>query len=111
MRFIGINVYGRDAHKQGALPIVADAREALRALHSAARDAGIRPNPSYQREIAAARQGWQRKVQEELVPDVGVAELLAHAGQGIAFVPGYTMNFKLTTFDDLELAQRIAAQD
>src|SRR5947209_12685207 len=43
VRFIGINVYGRDAHKQGALPIVADARETLRALLSAGRDAGIRP--------------------------------------------------------------------
>ncbi len=53
----------------------------------------------------------ERIAPEGLVPDVSVAELLAHAGQGVAFVPGYTMNFKLTTFDDLELAQRIAAQD
>ena len=32
VKFIGINVVGHDAYKQGALPIVADAREALRAL-------------------------------------------------------------------------------
>ncbi len=32
VRFININVCSHDAHKQGALPITADAREALRAL-------------------------------------------------------------------------------
>jgi 3D-(3,5/4)-trihydroxycyclohexane-1,2-dione acylhydrolase (decyclizing) len=79
VKFIGINIYGRDAHKQGALPIVADAREALRSLLSAARDASIRPDPAYQREIAAAREGWQRKIKEELAPDVpGEAMSEAH---------------------------------
>jgi 3D-(3,5/4)-trihydroxycyclohexane-1,2-dione acylhydrolase (decyclizing) len=70
VKFIGINVYGRDATKEGALPLVADAREALRALLEAARDAGLRPDPSYRQEIAAAQERWQRQIREELVPDV-----------------------------------------
>jgi 2-C-methyl-D-erythritol 4-phosphate cytidylyltransferase len=45
-----------------------------------------------------------------LVPDLGALDILALAGQSVAFVPGNTMNFKLTTPDDLELAQRLMAQ-
>ena len=54
VKFIGINVAGRDAYKQGALPIVADAREALRALAKACAEAGIEPDAAYVEEIAAA---------------------------------------------------------
>jgi 3D-(3,5/4)-trihydroxycyclohexane-1,2-dione acylhydrolase (decyclizing) len=79
VKFIGINISGRDAYKQGALAITADAREALRALLSVARDAGLRPEPSYRQEIAAARERWQRQIQEELVPEVpGEAMSQAH---------------------------------
>jgi 3D-(3,5/4)-trihydroxycyclohexane-1,2-dione acylhydrolase (decyclizing) len=79
VKFIGINVSGRDAYKEGALPIVADAREALRAVLQAAREARLQPDPAYRQEIAAARQGWQRKVEEELVPQVpGEAMSQAH---------------------------------
>jgi 3D-(3,5/4)-trihydroxycyclohexane-1,2-dione acylhydrolase (decyclizing) len=70
VKFIGINVAGRDAYKQGALPIVADAREALRALLAAARDAGIKPDPAYRQEIATAKERWQRRIDEELRPSV-----------------------------------------
>jgi 3D-(3,5/4)-trihydroxycyclohexane-1,2-dione acylhydrolase (decyclizing) len=70
VKFIGINVYGRDATKEGALPVIADAREALRALLEAAREAGLRPDPAYRREIAAAQEKWQRVIRDELCPDV-----------------------------------------
>ncbi len=40
VRFVNINVCSRDAYKQGALPITADAREALRALHEGAKARG-----------------------------------------------------------------------
>src|SRR6185437_5947268 len=43
IKFISINVSGHDAYKQGALPIVADAREALRALTRAAQVASLTP--------------------------------------------------------------------
>jgi 3D-(3,5/4)-trihydroxycyclohexane-1,2-dione acylhydrolase (decyclizing) len=66
VRFIGVNVCGRDAIKQGALPITADAREALRALHQAAQAAGIRPRTKYLEEVAAARKAWDERVQREV---------------------------------------------
>lgn len=66
VRFIHINMCGYDAYKLGALPIVADAREALRAFTIAASEAGIRPNPAYLQEIAAAKEKWERQIKEEI---------------------------------------------
>jgi 3D-(3,5/4)-trihydroxycyclohexane-1,2-dione acylhydrolase (decyclizing) len=66
VRFIAINVNARDAAKQGALPIVADAREALRALMQAAGAAGVRPNPGHVEEIAVARQEWHDRLAAEV---------------------------------------------
>jgi 3D-(3,5/4)-trihydroxycyclohexane-1,2-dione acylhydrolase (decyclizing) len=65
VRFVSVNVCGRDAYKQGALPIVADAREALRALHQACTVRGIRPRNAYLDEIAQAKRHWQEKLQAE----------------------------------------------
>ena len=45
--FVGVNVCGHDAFKQGALPILADAREALKAMHRKARAAGVKPRPQW----------------------------------------------------------------
>jgi 3D-(3,5/4)-trihydroxycyclohexane-1,2-dione acylhydrolase (decyclizing) len=56
VRFVAINVWGRDAAKDGALPIVADAREALRALTEAA--AGIATSESYRAGVTRARDEW-----------------------------------------------------
>jgi 3D-(3,5/4)-trihydroxycyclohexane-1,2-dione acylhydrolase (decyclizing) len=60
VRFAAINVVDRDAHKQGAVGIVADAREALRALGAAlaGRDAGVAE--SYRREIVEGRERWEQ---------------------------------------------------
>jgi 3D-(3,5/4)-trihydroxycyclohexane-1,2-dione acylhydrolase (decyclizing) len=66
VRFISINVCGHDACKQGALPILADARLALLALGEGARAAGVRPRPAYQDEVAAARRAWDEKMQREV---------------------------------------------
>jgi 3D-(3,5/4)-trihydroxycyclohexane-1,2-dione acylhydrolase (decyclizing) len=79
VRFISINVWARDAYKQGALPIVADAREGMRALLQVAGDAGLRPNAGYLREVAAAQEAWQRQIKTDLVPEVpGEAMSQAH---------------------------------
>jgi 3D-(3,5/4)-trihydroxycyclohexane-1,2-dione acylhydrolase (decyclizing) len=79
VKFIGINVSGRDGYKEGALPVIADAREALRSLLQAAREARLQPDTAYRQEIAAAQDGWQRKVKEELLPQVrGEAMSQAH---------------------------------
>jgi 3D-(3,5/4)-trihydroxycyclohexane-1,2-dione acylhydrolase (decyclizing) len=56
VRFIGINVWGRDAYKDGALPIVADAREALAALAEAS--AGIETSEEYRADVRSVRDEW-----------------------------------------------------
>jgi 3D-(3,5/4)-trihydroxycyclohexane-1,2-dione acylhydrolase (decyclizing) len=62
VRFISINVCGHDAYKQGALPIVADAREALRALTAAGQSAGIKPGRRYLQEVAETNNEWQKQL-------------------------------------------------
>ncbi len=99
VRFVGINVCGHDAFKQGALPILADAREALVALTLAARDAGIRPNQAYTQEVVAACSQWQDQVKREVyqhVPGeamsqgelIGVLNNAAQAGDTIVAAAG-----------------------
>jgi 3D-(3,5/4)-trihydroxycyclohexane-1,2-dione acylhydrolase (decyclizing) len=66
VRFININVCSRDAYKQGALAITADAREGLLALNQAAKTAGIPPRPNYLDEVAAARRAWDEKMEREV---------------------------------------------
>lgn len=74
VRFISINVCSRDAYKQGALPITADAREALRALSMAAAKAGIKPRAPYLQEVSNAKNEWQKLVREEVYrPTAGEA--------------------------------------
>lgn len=56
VRFIAVNVCDRDARKEGALPIVADAREALRALAAEAAPAPDREE--YPAEVSRLRDEW-----------------------------------------------------
>jgi 3D-(3,5/4)-trihydroxycyclohexane-1,2-dione acylhydrolase (decyclizing) len=56
VRFAGINVWGRDAVKDGALPVVADARAALEALAEAA--AGVETAGAYREDVRRAREEW-----------------------------------------------------
>ena len=65
-KFVHINVTGHDAHKMGALPIIADAREALRALTKAATEAGIKPNHAYNQDVQQAKEDWRRMLKEEI---------------------------------------------
>ena len=64
--FISINVCSHDAHKQGALPVTADAREALRALLSEGEKAEIRPGAAYLQEIGLVQQEWEALLKEEV---------------------------------------------
>ena len=66
VRFININVCGRDAYKQGALPLLADAREALEALAGAAQEAGIETEPSYRREVVEICRDWEGVCRREV---------------------------------------------
>jgi 3D-(3,5/4)-trihydroxycyclohexane-1,2-dione acylhydrolase (decyclizing) len=65
VQFIGINVGGHDAFKNGAVPVLADAREALRALGRAAKAAGIKPRAAYVEEARKAQLKWQRTLKKE----------------------------------------------
>ncbi len=66
VRLIAINVNAHDAYKMGALPIVADAREALKALSKAAVKAEIAPRNSYLKEIADAKKAWDKVLKTEV---------------------------------------------
>ncbi len=65
VKFLSINVAGHDAYKLGALPILADAREALRALIKAGQEAGIKPSEAYLKEIAAVKDDWNQLLKEQ----------------------------------------------
>lgn len=66
VKFIGINVSSHDAYKQGALPIVGDARETLSALSKAAIDAGLKPHALYLKEVCAAKEEWEKQLKESV---------------------------------------------
>jgi 3D-(3,5/4)-trihydroxycyclohexane-1,2-dione acylhydrolase (decyclizing) len=66
VKFININVCAHDAYKQGALPIVADARETLLELLGAAIEAGVKPNATYSSEVAKAKAEWERQLREDV---------------------------------------------
>ena len=69
VRFVSINVTDRDAHKQGALPVVADAREALRALRDAATRVRIEANGDYRERVTRVKEEWlatRRQVAEQV---------------------------------------------
>ena len=61
VRFVSINVSAAHAHKLGALPIVADARDSLRALTDRAAAAGIKPNAGYVESLAVDRAEWRQQ--------------------------------------------------
>ncbi len=68
VKFISVNVCGHDAYKLGALPVVADAREALLALTHAAHEAGVTPRQAYVREAVGLRREWLDWLRTEVFP-------------------------------------------
>ena len=66
VKFVSINVGAHDAYKIGAMPILADAREALRALSAEATAAGIRPDPAYTEEVASRKRAWNELLGAEV---------------------------------------------
>jgi 3D-(3,5/4)-trihydroxycyclohexane-1,2-dione acylhydrolase (decyclizing) len=61
VRFVGVNVDGRDAAKLGALPVLADAHAALSALTSACSELGVKPSPSYQETVTERGARWREQ--------------------------------------------------
>lgn len=60
VRFLGINVVPFDAHKMGALAMVADAREALKALDETLGD--YCTPEEYRGEVAQLKAAWEKEV-------------------------------------------------
>jgi 3D-(3,5/4)-trihydroxycyclohexane-1,2-dione acylhydrolase (decyclizing) len=58
VRFVAVNASAFDAHKHGALPLVADARAALEDLARALEGYGVAPD--YERALAEARAEWEK---------------------------------------------------
>lgn len=66
VKFININVSSHDAYKEGALPIIADARKTLEALSKAAAKAGIAPRAPYLKAVSNVANQWAKRVREEV---------------------------------------------
>ncbi len=77
VRFVAVNVNSYDAHKHGALPLVADARAALEDLAEALE--GWRVPADHERRIAAARAVWERAWNEMTHPQRPPGGLLHQA--------------------------------
>jgi 3D-(3,5/4)-trihydroxycyclohexane-1,2-dione acylhydrolase (decyclizing) len=88
-RFIGINVGPRDAHKLRGTPVVADAREALRALDAALSAGGyVGTSPAYRDRAAGLKRDWDaivaglRTVNGE-PGDLGQAEVIGVVNEAV----------------------------
>jgi 3D-(3,5/4)-trihydroxycyclohexane-1,2-dione acylhydrolase (decyclizing) len=66
VKFLAINVSGRDARKMGAMSVLADAREALREVSSAARADGLSADDAYVAEVREVRNAWRKRLVDEV---------------------------------------------
>ena len=69
VRFVSVNVTARDAHKLGALPIVADAKLALAELLAAGRAAGLAPNDEWVSDARGRMSEWETTKRERVYVD------------------------------------------
>ena len=99
VQFVSINVSAAHAHKLGALPIAADARETLRKLTAAGKAAGIKPNAGYVESVAVDREAWRRQKRDSVYvqyPDermsqaqvIGVINAFMQAGDTLVCAAG-----------------------
>jgi 3D-(3,5/4)-trihydroxycyclohexane-1,2-dione acylhydrolase (decyclizing) len=71
VRFVGMNVVARDAYKLGALPLVADAKPALRGLAEGLAEAGWRAPEPWRERALRERERWERDLAADLEPREG----------------------------------------
>lgn len=68
VRFVAINVDSRDAHKQGALAVLGDAKVTLNLLHNTISRNPLRRDAAYMKEIESKKSEWRSVLQRSL-PD------------------------------------------
>ncbi len=61
VKFIGINVASRDTHKQGALPLMGDARATLNKLHDMLTEKGYSVSSGYKETIQSLKAAWNKE--------------------------------------------------
>jgi len=99
VRFLSINVAGHDAHKMGALAVLADAREALAALTDAGRAASLRGRSEHAERAASLRAQWRERLEHDFfaaAPDaaltqpqmLGIMNRLARDGDTVVAAAG-----------------------
>ena len=99
VQFVSVNVSAAHAHKLGALPIAADARETLRKLTAAGKAAGVKPNAGYVESVAVDREAWRRRKRDSVYvqyPDermsqaqvIGVINAFMKAGDTLVCAAG-----------------------
>ncbi|HEV7809786.1 MAG TPA: 3D-(3,5/4)-trihydroxycyclohexane-1,2-dione acylhydrolase (decyclizing) [Candidatus Limnocylindrales bacterium] len=87
--FISLNVASMDAHKQRSVPIVADAREGLRALETALVDAGWSGSPeAHAHRAESLKAEWDGIVSKLREPDgapgdLGQSEVIGIVNDGV----------------------------
>jgi 3D-(3,5/4)-trihydroxycyclohexane-1,2-dione acylhydrolase (decyclizing) len=81
VRFVAVNAAAYDAHKHGALPLVADARAALLDLREAL--AGWRVADGFGQAVAAAREDWRREWERMVHPAEKPAGERLHQAEAI----------------------------
>lgn len=69
VRFASINVNRHDGNRLGAIAVIADARRALSALETAARGAGVCPDPAWRARVESVVADWCSVRAAALDPD------------------------------------------
>lgn len=90
VRFLAINISPMDAHKLSALPLVADAREALLALDEALGD--YTTPEAYRAEVARLRAEWAEELECRLGEGDGLSQAKAIALVGEVFPEAVVVN-------------------
>jgi 3D-(3,5/4)-trihydroxycyclohexane-1,2-dione acylhydrolase (decyclizing) len=71
VRFVALNVTARDAYKLGALPVVADAKLALRAVIDTLAGDGWRTTEAWRGRALEEKARWERALSQDLAPRDG----------------------------------------
>jgi 3D-(3,5/4)-trihydroxycyclohexane-1,2-dione acylhydrolase (decyclizing) len=109
VQFVSINVCDKDARKEGAIRLVADAKLALAALEQQAGRAGLKPNPTWRDRCEEVTSAWQvtrsnvlRAPEEGLLTQgqlIGVLQAQAEAGDTIVAAAGGPVGDLLKAWD------------